>query len=166
MSDINVFKKYCKRKIFIGFMSLIILIIFIIFGDFIFEYYKSETPQGSYSHTQDMKFLFCCVISVFIFFIPYAISFFKVVLDLIFKKKKTIIVTGQKKPKAPWDMREDYVLFYAKGSSKLPHKFVVFKDVYSLKGKKVNNTYEVTYYIFSKVVTDMKKCKKDSRNLD
>ncbi len=52
--------------------------------------------------------------------------------------------------------------FYAKTSSKLPHRFVVFKDIYLLKGKKTTNTYEVTYYVFSKVVTDMKKCKKDT----
>lgn len=59
-------------------------------------------------------------------------------------------------------MREDYVHFYAKTSSKLSHRFVVFKDIYLLKGKKTTNTYEVTYYVFSKVVTDMKKCKKDT----
>ena len=151
--------KFLKIRFFIGFVSLLNLLIFILFGEYIFEYFENSAPIGSYSHTQDLKFLFVCFNCIFFVFIPRVIEFIKILLDLIFKKQKTITVTGIKKPKAPWDMREDYVIFYAKGSAKLPQKFVVFKDVYSLKGKKVDNTYEVTYYVFSKVVTDMKKCK-------
>lgn len=160
-SDVKIIKKFFKRRFLIGLVSLINLFVFILFGEYIFEYFKNDAPIGSYSHTQDLKFLFVCFNCIFFVFIPRSIEFIKIILDLIFKMTKTKKVVGTKKTKAPWDMREDYMVFYAKSSSKLPQRFVVFKDVYSLKGKKVNNTYEVTYYVFSKVVTDVKKCKRD-----
>ncbi len=159
-SNIKIIKKFLKRRFFIGFVSLLNLLIFILFGEYIFEYFKNSAPIGSFSHTQDLKFLFVCFNCIFLVFIPRVTEFIKILLDLIFKKEKTKKVVGIKKPKEPWDMRDDYVFFYAKDSSKYHHKFVVFKDVYLLKGKKVNNTYEVTYYTFSKVVTDIRKCKK------
>ena len=57
-------------------------------------------------------------------------------IDLIFKKQKTIKVTGTKKPQPPWNIREDYVIFHAKNSLEIPYRFIVFEDIYSLKGKK------------------------------
>lgn len=157
-NNVKIIKKLLKRRFLMGFVSLLNLLLFSFFGEYIFEYFKNSAPIGSFSHTQDLKFLFVCFNCIFLVFIPRVTEFIKLLLDLILKKQKTIIVTGIKKTKSPWDMREDYVIFYGKGSAKLARKFVVFKDVYSLKGKKVNNTYEITYYAFSKVVIDMKKC--------
>ena len=162
MDDKKIFKRYHYKKLLIDFLSLVVLIILLIFGEYLFDYFKNASPPGTYTHTQDMKAIAFTIIFIPLVFIPRAIELVKIILDLILKKQRTIKVTGIKKPSAPWDMREDYVHFYAKTSSKLPHRFVVFKDIYLLKGKKITNTYEVTYYVFSKVVTDMKKCKKDT----
>ncbi len=163
MNNIKIIKKLLKRRSLIGFISILNLFIFVLFGEIIFDYFKNSAPIGTYSHTQDLIFLFVCFNSIFFIFIPRMIDLIKILLDLIFKKEKTKKVVGTKKTKEPWDMRDDYVFFYAKDTSKHNHKFVVFKDIYSLKGKKVNNTYEVTYYVFSKVVTDIKKCKKENQ---
>ena len=160
MNNKTILKKYSCRKIIIGLLSLVVLIIFLFYGEYLLDYYRNAAPRGSYNHRQNITAIAYAIIAIPTVFIPRVIDFLKISLDLIFKKEKTKKVVGIKKPKKPWDMRDDYVIFYAKDTSKHHHKFVVFKDIYSLKGKKVNNTYEVTYYAFSKVVTDIKKCKK------
>ena len=141
-------------------MSLFVLIIFSIFGEYLLDYFKYASPSGTITHSKDMTAILGAIICIPFIFIPRVIDLVKIMLDVVFRKQKTKKVIGIKKPKVPWDMREDYVIFYAKGAWKRLHRFIVFKDVYPLKGKKIGNSYEVTYYVFTKVVTDMKKCKK------
>ena len=159
MNNKDKLKSYAHKKIFLGVISLVVLIILLVYGEYLLDYFTHRNPRGTYMHTKDLTATVYTVFSIPFIFIPRVIDLVKIILDLVFKKQKTTKVVGIDKPKAPWDMRQDYVIFHAKKTTKIPVRFVVFKDVYPLKGKKVGNSYEVTYYAFTKVVTDMKKCK-------
>ena len=160
----NIFKKYYKNKILIGFIYLTLLVMYLVHFEIIYNYFKYSNIIGSYKHGKDIEMLSHSMIAILFVAIPKSFEFLRIILGLIFKKQKTIIVTSIKKPITPWlESRNDYVVLYAKESSKRIHRFVVLNDVYSLKGKKVGNTYEVTYYQFSKVVTEMKKAKKPNK---
>lgn len=163
MNDIDVLNLHFKKSIVSGILSILLLIILLVYGENLYNYcieYAETRTVGTAGKIYAMIYI-TPILTGFIF-IPKAFSFIKLIMDMLCKKQKTIKVTGIKKPKVPWNMREDYVIFYAKSSSKPLYRFIVFKDIYSLKGKKTDNTYEVTYFVFSKVVTNMKKCKKDT----
>lgn len=163
MSNIDVLNYHFKKSAISGILSIIVIVIVLICGENLYNYcieYAETKTVGTAGKIYAMIYI-TPILIVFIF-IPKALSFIKLIIDMLCKKQKTIKVTGIKKTKALLDLREDYVVFYANNSSKLLYRFIVFKDIYSLKGKKTDNTYEVTYFVFSKVVTNMKKCKKDS----
>ena len=161
-NDIKILKKYYNNiKIFTGFICLIALVIFMVCGEYLFDYFVYDNEPGYYGYHSNFQTMICIAIIIPVIFIPQSLDFLRFVLDLIFKKKKTKIVTSIKRPQ--YGLRYDCMTLYAKESSKRIHRFVVLNDIYSLKGKKVGNTYEVTYYQFSKVVTEMKKAKKPNK---
>lgn len=95
--------------------------------------------------------------------IPNLLQYLSVLMDMIFKKQKKIIITNTSKISYGVfdDSEKKPYYWHAKDKRKIYHRFVVYNDVYSLKAKKKTNTYEVTYFRFSKVVTEIKKVKPD-----
>ena len=159
----DILKRFHKQKVFLGIFSVVVVVLFILFYDDLVNEYNNMTPIG-YRYRQASGGIVSIPVVVIAYLIPNGVRYFFILLDMIFKKQKKIIITNTRKvsPDIYGDSK-DYYYWYAKDKRKIHHRFVVYNDVYSLKAKKKTNTYEVTYFRFSKVVTEIKKVNSDTK---
>ena len=159
-------KMFYKKKLLLGILCILASVILIVFWGIIYDALKNGAPPGSYTDRKNTVALYeIFLVNVFLF-VPNSLQFITIILDLVLKRKKTIIVTNTKRVTTDSiNSSKKYYIWYVKDKHRILHRFIVYKDVYPLKGKRAdnmrNNIYEVTYYMFSKVVTDIKKVRKN-----
>ena len=92
-----------------------------------------------------------------------------ILLDMKTQKLETVKVKGRKRPEAevfdtyvPGTKSKNDIYFYWKAidDSKKRYRFLVFKDVNTLRGETTRHHYNVTYYKYSKIVTHIEKARK------
>ncbi len=89
-----------------------------------------------------------------------------ILLDIKIRKQTTVTVKGCGKPElqlfgtyVPGTEIKNNSYFYwkAKDDSDKKYRFIIFQDENNLKGKTMKHSYNVTYYKYSKIVTDIEK---------
>ncbi len=133
---------------------------------YVYELFFHSTYQAGRNLLDDLKVL-VLGLPVFPLWFILIKEYIFILLDIKIKKQITTKVMGRGKPELnffdthiPGSDNKDDIYFYWKAidDSGKKYKFILFQEENNLKGKTVKHSYNVTYYKYSKIVTNIEKC--------
>ncbi len=113
----------------------------------------------------DLKFLVLVILAIPLWLVLIK-EYICVLLDIKKNEQMTVKVKGMGKPELnffdthiPGSNRKEDIYYYWKAIDSVgkKYKFIVFSEENNLKGKTIKHSYNVTFYKYSKIVTNIEK---------